>query len=105
VCLAPGLGATAGVARDFWSARSTYTAAALNALIEGSVDVELIVQSNGTVSDVRVTRSLDHELGLDEEAIKAAKRWLYRPGQLSGGAAVPVRVDVNAQTERLGRAM
>ena len=71
-----------------------YTAAAMSAHIEGSVDVELTVQANGTVSDARVTRSLDKVLGLDDEAIRTAKRWLFRPGMLSGGTKVPVRLTV-----------
>ena len=71
-----------------------YTAAAMNASLEGSVDVELTVQTNGTVGDVRVTRSLDKVLGLDDEAIRAARRWLFQPGMLSGGPRVPVRLTV-----------
>lgn len=72
----------------------TYTPAALSAFIEGSVDVELTVEPNGTVGDVRVIRSLDKARGLDDEATKAAKLWLFRPGRLSGGTTVPVRLTV-----------
>jgi len=71
-----------------------YTPAAMNAYIEGSVDVELTVQTNGTVGDVRVTRSLDKALGLDDEAIRAARLWLFQPGMLRGGTKVPVRLTV-----------
>jgi hypothetical protein len=32
------------------------------------------------VGDVRIVRSIDRTFGLDEEAIKAVKRWRFRPG-------------------------
>ena len=39
----------------------SYTAAAMRAKIQGKVIMQAVVQADGTVSDVRVTRSLDRK--------------------------------------------
>ena len=51
-----------------------------------------VVQPNGTVGDVQIVKSLDKQFGLDLEAIKAAKLWLFRPGTTREGTPVPVVV-------------
>ena len=61
-----------------------YTSEAMRAKIQGLVELEAVVLPNGTVGDVRIIKSLDARFGLDQEAISAAKRWLFRPGQLDG---------------------
>jgi len=61
-----------------------YTAPALAAKLSGTVELEVVVLTNGTVGSVRVTKSLDAMYGLDQEAIKAARQWLFRPGTLQG---------------------
>jgi TonB family protein len=68
-----------------------YTSEAMRAKIQGLVELEAVVLPNGTVGDVRIVKSLDARFGLDQEAIRAAKRWLFRPGQLDG-EPVPVLV-------------
>ena len=70
-----------------------YTDDAMRAKIEGSVWLEVIVMSDGSVGEVKVTRSLDPDFGLDQEAIKAAKMWRFRPG-MRQGKAVPVIVTI-----------
>lgn len=70
-----------------------YTAAAITALIQGSVLMSVVVLADGTVGDVTVTRSLDAVFGLDAEAVKAAKQWLFNPGT-KDGQAVAVRVTI-----------
>src|SRR5262249_13307786 len=50
--------------------RPQYTADAMRAKIQGTVLLECIVRSDGTVGDVQVIRSLDSTFGLDQEAIK-----------------------------------
>jgi len=70
-----------------------YTVEAMQARIQGSVWVECVVQTDGTVGDLRVMRSLDRRFGLDEEALAAAKRWRFRPGFLNG-KPVPVVVTI-----------
>ena len=70
--------------------RPQYTAEALRAKITGTVFLEMVVLPDGTVGDVRITRSLDP--GLDEEAVKAARQWVFEPGTRLGE---PVAVQVN----------
>lgn len=61
-----------------------YTAAAMQAKIQGSVWLECVVTAQGDIGEVTVTRSLDTEHGLDDQAVKAAKLWKFRPGQKDG---------------------
>ena len=61
-----------------------YTAEAMRAKVQGAVWLEAVVQPDGTVGDVRVTKSLDAVFGLDEEAIRAAKQWRFVPGTRFG---------------------
>ena len=70
-----------------------YTAAAMDAKIQGLVEMEAIVLTDGTVGEVRVVRSLDKEFGLDEAAVAAMKKWQFKPGKRDG-VAVPVMVAV-----------
>lgn len=68
-----------------------YTPDAMKAKIQGHVVLECVVEPDGTVSDVTVLKSLDKEHGLDDEAVKAAKQWRFKPG-LKKGKPVPVAV-------------
>ncbi len=68
-----------------------YTAEAMRAKVQGVVHLECIVLPDGTVGGVEVVRSLDQNFGLDQEAIKAAKQWRFKPGLLQG-QPVPVSV-------------
>jgi TonB family protein len=70
-----------------------YTAEAMRAKVQGVVWLECIVQEDGTVGNVRVTKSLDSVFGLDQEAIKAARRWRFRPG-IREGKPVPVIITI-----------
>ena len=56
----------------------------MRAKVQGVVLLECIVRPDGSVSDVNVVRSLDPTFGLDQEAIKAAKQWRFRPGTRFG---------------------
>jgi TonB family protein len=73
--------------------KPAYTADAMRAKVQGSVWLECIVMPDGTVGDVKVTRSLDPIFGLDQEAIKAAKQWRFRPG-MRQGEPVPVIITI-----------
>jgi periplasmic protein TonB len=73
--------------------KPSYTAEAMRAKIQGMVMVEAIVLDDGSVGQVRIIRSLDPTFGLDQEAIKAVKRWRFRPGTRLG-KAVPVMVEI-----------
>jgi TonB family protein len=61
-----------------------YTADAMRAKVQGTVLLECVVLPDGTVGSVEVVRSLDSTFGLDQEAIKAAKQWRFKPGTRFG---------------------
>jgi protein TonB len=61
-----------------------YTPDAMRAKLQGAVELEIVVLENGTVGDVRVTKSLDRASGLDQAAIDAAKQWIFKPSMLNG---------------------
>jgi protein TonB len=71
--------------------KPNYTGEAMRARIQGLVTMEAVVLPDGSVGDVRVTRSLDQQFGLDKEAIKTVKQWRFRPG-LRLGQPVPVLI-------------
>ena len=71
------------------SARPNYAPEAMRAKIRGRVMMEMIVRADGTVGEVRVVRSLDRKLGLDDAAVKAAKEMRFTPA-MKDGVAVPV---------------
>ena len=68
-----------------------YTPDAMRAKLQGAVELEIVVKEDGTVGDVRVTKSLDRASGLDDAAIAAAKQWVFSPG-MKDGKPVPTRV-------------
>ena len=70
-----------------------YTQEAKDARIEGTVALECVVESDGGVGEVKVTRSLDAALGLDQQAVKASKEWRFKPGE-KDGKPVAVRVQI-----------
>jgi len=71
-----------------------YTAAAMEAKIQGEVVLDAVVETDGTVGDVTVVRSLDTEYGLDEQAVAALSQSRFEPGQKDGK---PVAVQVTVQ--------
>ena len=73
--------------------RPHYRAYALKARVQGGVMMEAVVQTDGTVGEVRVVRSLDKEFGIDDEAVKTLKQWRFEPGK-KGSVAVPVLIEV-----------
>lgn len=67
-----------------------YTAEAMRAKIQGNVLLQVVILESGLVGDVKVIKSLDPN-GLDQEAIKAAKKWLFQPAvDAKTGKPVPV---------------
>jgi protein TonB len=70
-----------------------YPREAMRKGIQGRVVMDVVVQDDGTVGDVKVTQSLDTVYGLDAEAVKAAKQWLFKPGT-KNGKPVPVKVEL-----------
>lgn len=78
------------------SVRPSYTAEAMRAKVQGVVRLEGVVLPDGSVGDVKITRSLDPVFGLDQEAIKAAKQFRFVPGTRFGQ---PVAVLVSFEIE------
>jgi TonB family protein len=76
-----------------YSPRPNYTADAMRAKVQGVVALEAVVRPDGSVGDVRITRSLDPHFGLDQEAVRTVKSWKFRPARRNGDP-VPVWVDV-----------
>lgn len=72
--------------------KPTYPEAAKSEGVKGTVELEGVVEMNGRMSGIRVTRSLDTRL--DEAAVKALREWQFTPGQKDGAA---VRVLVNVE--------
>ena len=70
-----------------------YTAEALQAKIQGTVLIECVVRPDGSVGDMQIMRSLDPVYGLDSEAVKAAKQWMFEPGT-KDGKPVPVLITI-----------
>ncbi len=87
----PGSGVSMPVALHREQPR--YTLDAMRARIEGSVVVECVVQPSGECTRLRVVRSLDARLGLDQEALRAAAGWRFSPG-VRQGKPVPVLVTI-----------
>ena len=73
-----------------------YSEQARKAKYQGTVVLNLIVQKDGSVRDIKVLTSLG--MGLDEKAIEAVKQWRFRPGSKQGQA-----VDVFATVEVIFR--
>lgn len=73
-----------------------YTAEAMRAGVHGAITVECIVKTDGTVGDVRIIRAPQRPFGMDDEAIKTAKQWRFKPGQ-KDGKPVPVSVSIDFQ--------
>jgi protein TonB len=74
--------------------KAGYTAAAMEARIEGKVLMDVAVLEDGKVGEVKVTQSLDTEYGLDTQAVEAVKQWLFKPGTKEGK---PVAVQVTIE--------
>jgi len=64
------------------SVEPQFTPEARRSNYEGSVAVQLIVDSQGIPQDVRVVRHLG--MGLDEEAVSAVKQYRFRPATYEG---------------------
>lgn len=73
-----------------------YSADAMRAKIQGLVVVSAVVLPDGSVTDIRVIRSLDRTFGLDTKAVEAARQWRFFPGTRQGE---PVPVLVNIELE------
>ena len=71
-----------------------YSKEALEAKVQGTVVLHVLVDEKGNPRDVKVLRPLGS--GLDQKAIEAVQQWRFAPG-LKDGKPVPVeaRLEVN----------
>ena len=70
-----------------------YSKAAMERKIEGTVELDCVVNAYGTVGDCQVVDSLDSVYGLDQEALKAVRQWRFIPGTIRGKpASLPVTI-------------
>jgi len=83
----PGDGVTSPIL--IHETKPNYTGEAMRARVQGLVVMECVVELDGSVGPVRVTRSLDPVYGLDDAAVRTLKQWRFRPGMKDGA---PVRV-------------
>lgn len=71
-----------------------YLPEAMRKGVQGSVLLEAVIETDGTVGEVRITRSLDRASGMDEEAVESLKKWRFAPGTKDD---VPVSVVVEVE--------
>jgi len=74
--------------------KADYSDEARRANIEGEVELEIVVRSNGTVGDVKIVRGLPG--GLNERAVQAVRQWRFAPARMKG-APVDVVVQVGVE--------
>ena len=72
--------------------KPVYTEAAMRRKAQGTVELSLVILTDGTVGDATVTRSLDEDL--DQQAIIAVRQWTFKPGTKDGE---PVKVQVSVE--------
>ena len=89
----PGKDSGVTLPRVVSEVKPKYTAAAMQAKVQGTVWMQAVVLASGDVGDVAVTRSLDKEHGLDQQAVDAARQWKFEPGT-KDGKPVPVAVTI-----------
>ena len=70
-----------------------YPALARRALVQGSVILLIVIESDGRVGEIQVVSSPDPRFGFDLAAIEAVKQWRYRPAML-GRRPVAVQASV-----------
>jgi protein TonB len=61
-----------------------YTDGAMRARIQGEVHLQAVIRADGTVGELEVIKSLDTRTGLDLEAIRVARQWLFQPATFQG---------------------
>ena len=74
-----------------------YSEEARHAGYQGTVVLWLVVDATGLPQNIRVQRALG--MGLDEEAVKAVKRWRFKPA-MRDGKPVPVMINVEVNFRR-----
>lgn len=89
------VGSSIATPRRIVDARPVLPPAALQANVRGVVILEIVVATDGSVTDARVLRSIPM---LDQAALDAVKQWRYEPTQING-RTVPVIMTVTVAFE------
>jgi TonB family protein len=76
-----------------YEVKPNYTPEAMQARIQGSIWLSVVVLATGAVGEVTITQSLDKQYGLDDEAVRTVRQWRFKPG-MKDGKPVAVRVDI-----------
>ena len=66
-----------------------YTVEAKDAKVQGTVLLDCVVETDGSVGEVKVVKALHDDL--DKAAVDAARQWQFKPGTKDGKA---VRVQI-----------
>ena len=74
--------------------RADYTEEARRRAVEGEVELEIVVQRDGSVGDVKILKRLG--AGLDDRAVQAVRQWRFEPARRLG-TPVDVIVEVAVQ--------
>jgi TonB family protein len=71
-----------------------YTPEAKEAKIQGTVRLEVVIDSEGRVTDISLLQGID--AGLDQNAIDAVKTWTFEPARKDGKpVSVRAKIDIN----------
>ena len=71
-----------------------YSKEARRAKLQGIAILSLVVGTDGVPRDIRVRQPVGY--GLDEEAVKAVRKWRFKPATMDGKAvAININVEVN----------
>lgn len=74
--------------------RPDYPLTARRLEVEGRVEMEVLIDAQGSVAEVRVIR--DPGLGMADSAVRAVRQWRYRPLRVAG-RAVPAWIEVEVR--------
>jgi periplasmic protein TonB len=77
-----------------YSPEPNFSDEARKAKVQGTVQLLVVVGKDGRTYDVRVSQSVG--MGLDEQAIAAVRKWLFRPATLNGH---PVATQIAVQVD------
>lgn len=90
-----------------------YTSEAMQAKLQGMVRMQAVINSDGRIGEIRVTRGFPkvhpdgtpapEGKGLEDAAVEAAKGWIFEPSRRNG-VAVPVIVEMELEFRLDGRA-
>jgi TonB family protein len=69
--------------------RATYTLEAVNAGVEGTVVLVVVITPDGKATDIQVKKGIGH--GLDAKAVETVSTWRFKPASGSDGKPAAVR--------------